>query len=236
MTGPDLARFLIRNRGQIEARMAAQLGAAAPRASSAEAELLRRFRSYASASLSGGDAPEPALEGVRVHDRRAAALLDHWIAAAADAGGRHADAIEQALKPLSQTLVGRLRQGAGPRRARGAPRAKRRAVSAAIDRVADAFFAVETDTGQIVDANPAAGSLLGVARDALLGVDALSFVAPDRQTAWWSELDAMAEGGEPRRFENRLRDAHGHEIDVSCSLTRFATRDRTLALVLARPL
>ncbi|MGI9592512.1 MAG: PAS domain-containing protein [Myxococcota bacterium] len=235
MTGAALARFLIRNRSQIEARMTAQLGSAAPRASSAEAELLRRFRSYASATLSGSEAPEPALEGVRVHDRRAAALLDHWITAASAAGGEHAPAIEEALRPLSQTLVGRLRQGASPRRARGAPRAKRRAVSAAIDRVADAFLAIEADSAQIVDANPAAGSLLGVARDALLGVDAMQFVAPERHAAWWTELDSMAEGGEPRRFEESLRDAHGREVSVSCSLTRFATRDRTLALVLARP-
>jgi len=65
--------------------MHAQLGAAAPRPSSAEAELLRRFRSCAAAALASGRPPEPALEGLRVNDRRAAALLDGWIAAAARA-------------------------------------------------------------------------------------------------------------------------------------------------------
>ena len=109
-------------------------------------------------------------------------------------------------------------------------------MTAAIDRVADGFLALETDTGRIVDANPAAGALLGVARDALLGVDAMTFVPPERHSAWWGELDGMAEGGEPRRFDDRLRDAHGREVPVSCSLTRFATRGRTLALLLARPL
>jgi len=107
---------------------------------------------------------------------------------------------------------------------------------AAIDRVADGFLALDANSGSIVDANPAAGALLGVARDALLGVDAMAFVPPERQAQWWTELDAMTEGCEPRRFEASLRDAQGREIPVACSITRFATRERTLALVLARPL
>jgi PAS domain S-box-containing protein len=106
---------------------------------------------------------------------------------------------------------------------------------AAIDRVADSFLAVDTDTGRIVDANPAAGSLLGLARDALLGVDALSFVPELQREGWWTELDAMTEGAEPRCFASSLCDASGREIPVDCSVTCFATRNRTLALVLARP-
>ena len=110
-----------------------------------------------------------------------------------------------------------------------------RAVSAAIDRVADGFLALDANSGQIVDANPAAGALLGVARDALLGVDAMAFVPSACQASWWIELDAMTEGTEPRRFESTLVDHRGHQIAVTCSVTRFATRERTLALVLARP-
>ena len=80
-----------------------------------------------------------------------------------------------------------------------------------------------------------AGALLGVARDALLGVDALSFVPTDAHTTWWTHLDAMTEGSEPRRFSGRLADVSGSPVDVDCSVTRFATRDRTLALIVARP-
>jgi hypothetical protein len=69
----------------------------------------------------------------------------------------------------------------------------------------------------------------------LFGVDALSFVPAPHREAWWTELGAMCEGAEPRRFASRLQDASGREIDVDCRLTRFATRGRTLALVLARP-
>jgi PAS domain S-box-containing protein len=235
VTGGHLATFLIQQRSRIDALMNAQLGGAAPDPASAEAELLRRFRSCAAASLASGRPPEPALDGLRVHDRRAAALLDGWIGAAAAAGAPHGEAIETALRPLQQAFVARLRQSTGVRRAKGAPRAKRRAVAAAIDRVADGFLALDANSGQIVDANPAAGALLGVARDALLGVDAMAFVPASCQPSWWIELDAMTEGAEPRRFESALVDNRGREIAVACSVTRFATRERTLALVLARP-
>ena len=64
----------------------------------------------------------------------------------------------------------------------------------------------------------------------------MAFVPKERHDSWWTELDAMTEGCEPRRFESTLVDTRGREIAVSCSVTRFATRERTLALVVARPL
>src|SRR5260370_1126432 len=82
---------------------------------------------------------------------------------------------------------------------------------------------------------PAERALRGIARDALLGVDAMAFVPSACRASWWTELDAMTEGSEPRRFESALVDNRGREIAISCSVTRFATRERTLALVLARP-
>jgi PAS domain S-box-containing protein len=106
---------------------------------------------------------------------------------------------------------------------------------AAIDRVCDAFLAIDADSGRIVDANPAAGALLGVARDALIDVDAASFMPSESHNGWWTQFDAMTEGSEPRRFRTSLSDRAGSLIPVDCTVTRFATRDRTLALVLARP-
>ena len=43
------------------------------------------------------------------------------------------------------------------------------------------------------------------------------------------------EGSEPLRFRGHLQDKSGDAIPVDCSVTRFGTRNRTLALVLARP-
>lgn len=197
--------------------------------------MLRRFRSYAAAALRFGEAAQPALDGLRANERRTAALLDAWAAAAAEVAGESGDALQKALNPLLQQFRTSLKTTATGRRTKGAPRSRRRAVMAAIDRVADAFIALDANDGRIVDANPAAGALLGVARDALLGVDGMSFVPEPQHGSWWTALDAMAEGAEPRRFHTSLRDKAGTEIPVHCSATRFATRDKLLALVVARP-
>ncbi|MCG8592157.1 MAG: PAS domain-containing protein, partial [Proteobacteria bacterium] len=172
---------------------------------------------------------------VRPNERRMGALLTAWVDAASAAAGAQGPALRSALRPLAEHFLRKLRTSGAGRRARGAPRTNRRAVAAAIDRVSDAFLAIDTETGKIADANPAAGALLGVKRDALLGVDAMSFVPTGEQDDWWSQLDAIAEGNDQRRFAAALQDVSGGAVAVAASVTRFATRDRTLALVLARP-
>jgi PAS domain S-box-containing protein len=232
---PELASFLIGRRAQIEAVMTSRLGPAAPGPGSAETEVLRRFRSYAASALRHGAAAEPALDGLRANERRTAALLDAWAHSAAEVAGESGDLLAKELGPLLARFRTSLKQTGTGRRSKGAPRSRRRAVLAAIDRVSDAFLALDVDDGNIVDANPAAGALLGVARDTLLGVDALSFVPEPERATWWIELDAIAEGAEPRRFRTSVQDAAGNPISVDCSITRFARRDRPLALVVARP-
>ncbi len=231
---PQLASWLVARRGEIDRALAERLGPAAPRAGADETEVLRRFRSYAALALQRGVAAQPALDGLRANEKRVSALLEAWSAAAREVAGHAAPGLEEALTPLLISFHASLRTTGAGRRKRGAPRT-RRAVSAAIDRVADAFLAVDAESGDVVDANPAAGALLGVARDALLGVDALSFVPHEQRGSWWTELDAVTEASEPRRFRGALRDARGTEIPVDCTVTRFSTRSRTLALIVARP-
>lgn len=215
--------------------MEAQLGPAAPAPASAEAEVLRRFRSYAAASLRHGSSDQPALDGLRPNERRATALLSAWCDAAARVAGDHGERVASALEPLMLNFRNALRATNGGRRKRGAPRAGRRAVLAAIDRICDAFLAIDANSGRIVDANPAAGALLGVARDALIDVEAVSFIPSESENGWWTQFDAMTEGSEPRRFTASLADKGGAAIAVECTVTPFTTRDRTLALVVARP-
>lgn len=196
--------------------------------------MLRRFRSYASSALRRGEAAQPALDGLRANERRVAALLAAWVEAAGEAAGPSYELVGSALQPLLTQFQAGLRTTGNGRRKSGAART-RRAVMAAIDRVADAFLALDAENARVVDANPAAGALLGVARDALLGVDAMSFVPTPLQATWWTELDAVTENAEPRRFRGQLQDAQGAPVNVECSVTRFATRERTLALIVARP-
>lgn len=215
--------------------MDARLGPAAPAPNAPEAEVLRRFRSYAAATLRRGAVGEPALDGLRPNERRTSALLSAWCEAAAETAGPHADAVASALEPVLISFRNALRTSDSGRRRGGAPRAGRRAVVAAIDRICDVFLAIDADSGRIVDANPAAGALLGVARDALIDVEAASFMPAESQATWWTHFDAATEGSEPRRFRAALTDKNGATIAVDCSLTAFVTRGRSLALVVARP-
>jgi PAS domain-containing protein len=142
--------------------------------------------------------------------------------------------VRSALAPLAGGFRSTLRVTTPGRRRSGAPRTGRRAVMAAIDRVADAFLALEATSARIVDANPAAGALLRTTRDALLEGDALRFVPAAEHGRWWTELEAVSEGSEPRRFDTRLVDVDGAETSVDASVTRYASRERTLALLVLR--
>ena len=231
----EIAAWLIAKRLEIERAMAADLGSAAPKP--AEAEALRRFRSYAFTSLRRGTPVPPSLDGLRVDERRVSAVVSAWCEAAAEVAGQHGESVRAALQPLSLSFRNSLRTTNRGLRKRGggAARAKRRAVRAAIDRICDAYLAVDADSGRIVDANPAAAALLGVARDALIDVEAKSFFPSESRSGWWTQFDAVAEGSEPRRFTASLADKSGFPIAVDCTVTLLATRNRTLALVVARP-
>jgi PAS domain-containing protein len=225
-------------RSSIERRLADALGPRLPGARAPESEALRRFRSFALSALARGGEASPALDGLRVEERRAAALVSAWLEAAeqeAASAGPGASGVRALLEPLASHFRAALRATAPVRKQSGEPRSTRRAVMAAIDRVADAFLAIDVDTGEVVDANPAAGALLGVARDALLGADAARFFAPGARRDWCVALEAMAEGGEPRRLRAALVDDQGAPIEVDATLTRYVTRGRSLALLVARP-
>ena len=109
-TNRDLASWLISHRNEIESAMNNRLGTAAPGVSSPEAEALRRFRTYTSSALMRGTLSPPALDGLRVNQRRTEALLLAWI----DAAGSLADAdvplLREALNPgrISDTDLDKL--------------------------------------------------------------------------------------------------------------------------------
>ncbi len=212
-----------------------RLGPAAPGTASPEAEALRRFRTFTSSALVRDSTSPPALDGLRVNQRRTEALLLAWIETAAELAGLECPTLREALSPLVQQFRVHLRGTSAGRKSRGTPRAKRRMVVAAIDRVGEAFLAIDTDTGTIEDANPAAGALLGLNRDELLGVDAMSFVPAAQQSHLWRELDAVGEGVESHTFPATFCDSQGICFSMDASATRYTTRNKTLALILLRP-
>jgi len=233
---PDLAAWLVRQRRAIEQSLASEARVEVPAASSPEAEALRRFRTFAASALLRGERSAPALDGLKLDDARVQALIDAWCRSAGRvAGPAKQDAVHAALAPLAVFFGTAIRGTQPSRRRRGAVRIGRRAVRAAIDRIADAFLAIDPDTGRIVDANPAAGALLGLQRDALLESNVASFLCGPDAEEWAAQIDAVTEGGEPVRFRASLRDGGGLRIPLDVQVTRHATRTRTLALVVARP-
>lgn len=232
---PGLAAWLIKNRREIEQSLAERSSDGLPASSSAEAEALRRFRSFAASCLQRGELSSPSLDGLKVDDRRLGSLLGAWCEASAHLACDRGPAVRAALDPLSSHFCASLRATGISRRRRGAARTGRRAVLAAIDRISDAFLAIDPDTGRILDANPAAAALLGLQRDSLLGKNVAAFLPDGEAQDWATQIDAVAEGGEPARFYAGLRDEQGLHIPLDVSVTRHATRKHTLALVVARP-
>jgi PAS domain S-box-containing protein len=220
---------------EIERAMQKRLGAAAPAASGPEAETLRRFRTFVATALMRGEAPRPVLDGLRPNERRVMALLTCWSESACELAGPDAAVVAGHLAPLLDAFRLSIRTTGSKRKTSGKPRASRRAITAAIDRVADLFFAVDVDTGEILDANPAAGAALGVARDALIGIEFNAFVPPDVQGPWWTTLDSIAEGQDNHVFQGSMQDREGRCLRLEASATRMLVRNRVLALIVARP-
>lgn len=212
-----------------------RLGNRLPARSAPETEALRRFRTFAARAVLTGVTTPPALDGLRAPERGVATLLEAWIEAAAQVAGPRSDEVRSALEPLARRFCSSLRDTAPARRKSGAPRASGRAVRAAIDRVADGYLAIDVDTRTIVDANPAAGALLGAERDTLLGADADGYLPDASRDGFWTQLDALCESDDTRRFPAWLRNRGGSLVSVEVSLTRYARRTRTLALALLRP-
>jgi PAS domain-containing protein len=231
----DLASWLMSKRLEIEREMHSRLGAAAPAASGPEAETLRRFRTFTSTALIRGEAPRPVLDGLRSNERRVMALLGCWSESASALAGPDAETVTTALAPLLDAFRLAIRTTGTKRKTSGRPRATRRAITAAIDRIADLYLALDVESGEILDANPAIGAALGVARDALIGVELNAFLPADAQAAWWTALDALAEGEESQLFGAALQDRGGRRLRLEASATRHLMRSRTVALVVGRP-
>ena len=226
------ASFLVTRRAAIDRAMLERTGGSGP--GIADAEALRRFRSFATATLRRGEGADPALDGLRVEPERALHWVQRWCEAAVANAGEGA-ALETLLTPLRQRFEAGLRGHQLSRRAKKAKPAKRRAVSGAIDRVADAFLAVDLDSGQIADANPAATALLGVSREVLLGRHATRHVDRDSRELWSDRLESLGESGEGQRFRVVWRDEFLSPVAVDINAAPHLTRRRRLALLTARP-
>jgi PAS domain-containing protein len=236
--GIEWAAWIVTRRSAIERALALRLGDATPSPASAESEALRRFRSWAAASLRRGAADTaPALDGLRLENEHAERVLQGWCAAAVEVAGSRGGELQGLLAPLEERFRAALLGTHVARQIRSSPRIARRAVVGAIDRIADAYLAVEVEEERVVDANPAAATLLRTTREKLIGASTSRLLHADTRLSWRDELAELLESDEPRRFRAIWVDALGRPIAVEAHATRHVVgRERVMALVVARVL
>jgi len=235
-SSPEWASFLVTRRVAIDRALLDGNGALTL-AGEAEREALRRFRSFAASALRrGGEVPEPALDGLRVDAARALHLVEAWCGAAGNEAGGGAPSLESALAPLVRRFGESLRSNQLAEPAKRARSPRRRAVIGAIDRIADLFLAIDLESHEIADVNPAAAAALGVERADLLGQPAERFVHKDTHDVLRERLASVAEGGEGERFKLILRDEFERPIAVEVCATPYPGRRHRLALFAARPI
>lgn len=233
--GIEWATFLVVRRAAIDRALALRGGAALPGPAAPETEALRRFRSFAASSLRRGTAGAPALDGLRVDAVAVARLVEDWCRAAGELAGDRRDDLRERLDPLIARFRSALVGTEVAHEAARAPRTQRRAVGGAIDRIADAFLAIDLEGLAIADANPSAAALLRTPRETLIADTLARFLAESDRDAWVAALEPLLESATPRRFEATLVDARGDGVRVEVHATRLQSRDRVLALVVARP-
>jgi PAS domain S-box-containing protein len=248
--GPDaererlraIALHLDRYRAPIEAEVDRRLGRAEP-APEARAEIVRRFRSFCRlASVDPGMA-RPSLEGLA---GQSCDGLENAVRIATEA------ATLCGLDPQEAELLGALCQRfrAGIRRqlrpedlepsTPGARERRKRAnagkrVRAAIDRIDDAYLALNLEDGRIFDLNPAAEALLGAEANALLDHEFSDWIAAtdrDRYESLEARLDA-GESAPPTRL--RFRRQSGEPVSAEVSIASHTIAGRRLAILVARP-
>ena len=71
-------------------------------------------------------------------------------------------------------------------------------------------------------------------RDALIEVEALSFVPKSAQASWEAALETIAESEDEQEFDSLLKDIHGETIAVQKRITAFSNRRRTPVSAMAQ--
>lgn len=102
------------------------------------------------------------------------------------------------------------------------------------DHMADAVYLIDPDSSDIVWANRAAWSTLGLERDDVLNHSVLSLQVDVTGQPHWSEIAKVIRGGECFTFVGRHRHNDGHELAVEVNTTHFELDGREYFLSVAR--
>ncbi len=232
------ALFLDRHRSAIEAEVDRRLGRAEP-PPAARAEIVRRFRSFCRLASLDLSSARPSLDGLGGISPDG---LEQAISTAVEVARSCAPAreVEQALQLLAARFRGGIRHlmrpPAPPAQRRGRkklPNAGKR-VRAAIDRINDAYVALNLDTGKIYDLNPAAETLFAADAAKLLDREFEELVEPALLPQYQSLQARLDAGEDPGKTEMVFARANGECVPVELTISNHTIAGRRIAIFIAR--
>ena len=227
-----------RYRSAIEAEVHRRLDGAEP-TPDARAEIIRRFRTYCRLASLNTNAARPSLDGLGGNEPAALErALSVAVEIAIECGPE--PAVASALRQMEQQFragirrlmlpVERRKQRKGRRRM---PNAGKR-VRSAIDRISDAYLALNLDTGKIFDVNPAAEALLGADAARLLDQSLEKLISPQYRQ-FYADLEARLDAGEDSGpVEIVLERPNGDFVRVECLISQHTIASKRLAIFTAR--
>ncbi len=227
-----------RYRSAIEAEVDRRMGGAQP-TPAARAEIIRRFRTYCRLASLDSNAARPSLDGLGGNEP---AALERALSVAVEIAiecGPEPE-VAGALRRMEQQFRAAIRRLMLPVESRKQRKGRRRMpnagkrVRAAIDRISDAYVALNLDTGKIFDVNPAAEALLGADVAKLLDQSFEKLIAAqDRQ--FYSDLEARLDAGEDSGpIEIVLERPNGDFVRVECLISLHTIASKRLAIFTAR--
>lgn len=227
-----------RYRGAIEAETNRRMGGSEP-APAVRAEIVRRFRTYCRLASLGMDTARPSLDGLGGNEPHA---LERALTVAVQIAiecGPEAE-VETALRRtegLFRAGIRRIMQPAERRSKRSArrrmPNAGKR-VRSAIDRIGDAYLALNIDTGRVFDVNPAAEALLGTDATKLLDQSFENLIAP-QDRGFYRDLESRLDADEETPpTEVVLARPNGDFVRVELRIALHTIATKRLAILTAR--
>jgi PAS domain S-box-containing protein len=235
----ETVRFLDRFRGTIEDEVDRRLGRGEP-SPEARLEVVRRFRSFVRLASIDLESARPSLDGL---GGNSAAGLEKAIEIAVDVAClcEPPAAVKESLRTLEarfRTGIRRIMRPSEPERKQR--RGRRRAlhggkrVRAAIDRIGDAYLALDLESGRLADLNPAAEVLLGAPAVTMIEKPFVDLIEPQARRAF-GDLEARLDADEETAPVSLAFQRHeGKAVPVEVSVAHHTISGRRLAIFVAR--
>ncbi len=227
-----------RYRGAIEAELNRRMSGSEP-TPEARAEIIRRFRTYCRLASLDINTARPSLDGLGGNEPHA---LERALSVTVEIAVEYGPTPEvaTALQKMEKMFRAGIRRIMRPVEGRKQRKGRRRMpnagkrVRAAIDRIGDAYLALNLDTGKVFDLNPAAETLLGADAEKILDQSFENLIAT-QDHAFYRDLEARLDADEDAgSCELVLARPNGDFVRVEFMIACHTIASKRLAIFTAR--